>query len=127
MENSGSVVRAIRGPICLITIGVLFALNNFTRWRFDQTWPVLLIVFGLLSILRRGVEPPPVPRPPIPPVPPPPPPPRYTTTGYAQSSYSQPPPPPSGDAPVKGGFGGSAPPRAPDVSNPSSGTEGGTQ
>ena len=55
-DYSGSVVRAIRGPICLITIGGLFALNNFTRYRFDQTWPVILIVFGLLSLLRRGVE-----------------------------------------------------------------------
>ena len=51
-----SFVRAIRGPITLITIGVLFALNNFTRYRFEQTWPVILIVFGLLSLLRRGTQ-----------------------------------------------------------------------
>ena len=55
--NSHSTIRAIRGPITLITIGVLFALNNFTRYSFDQTWPVILIVFGLLSLLRRGIEP----------------------------------------------------------------------
>jgi Domain of unknown function (DUF5668) len=54
-----SVVRAVRGPITLITLGVLFALNNFTQYRFEQTWPVLLIVFGLLSLVRRGFEPPP--------------------------------------------------------------------
>jgi hypothetical protein len=48
------LIRAIRGPITLITVGVLFALNNFTPYHFDQTWPVLLIVFGLLSLLRRG-------------------------------------------------------------------------
>jgi hypothetical protein len=53
-----SLVRAIRGPITLITLGVLFALNNFTQYRFEQTWPVLLIVFGLLSLARRGFEPP---------------------------------------------------------------------
>jgi hypothetical protein len=38
----------------LITIGVLFALNNFTRYQFSETWPALLIVFGLLSLLGRG-------------------------------------------------------------------------
>ncbi len=56
-----SLVRAIRGPITLITLGTLFALNNFTQYRFEQTWPVLLIVFGLLSLVRRGLEPPPEP------------------------------------------------------------------
>jgi hypothetical protein len=56
-----SLVRALRGPITLITLGVLFALNNFTQYRFDQTWPVLLIVFGLLSLVRRSFEPPPDP------------------------------------------------------------------
>jgi hypothetical protein len=54
--NNRSLVRAIRGPITLITVGALFALNNFTPYGFDQTWPVLLIVFGLLSLLRRGTE-----------------------------------------------------------------------
>jgi hypothetical protein len=46
----------------LITSGVLFALNNFTPnplYRFEHTWPVLLIVYGLLSLVRRGFEPPP--------------------------------------------------------------------
>ena len=52
-----SIMRAIRGPITLITVGVLFALNNFTPYSFDKTWPVLLIVFGLLSLLKRGLEP----------------------------------------------------------------------
>ena len=56
-DYNGSIIRAIRGPVILITIGGLFALNNFTRYRFDQTWPVILIVFGLLSLLRRGTQP----------------------------------------------------------------------
>ena len=38
----------------LITVGVLFALQNFTPYGFGQTWPVLLIVFGLLSLWAGG-------------------------------------------------------------------------
>lgn len=45
---------AIRGPITLITIGTLFALDHFTPYPFWRTWPVLLIVFGALSLLCRG-------------------------------------------------------------------------
>ncbi|HLI83133.1 MAG TPA: DUF5668 domain-containing protein [Bryobacteraceae bacterium] len=52
-----SLIRAIRGPIILITVGVLFALNNFTPYGFGKTWPVLLIVLGLLSLLGRGERP----------------------------------------------------------------------
>ncbi len=29
--NEVSLARAIRGPVMLITVGVLFALNNFTQ------------------------------------------------------------------------------------------------
>ena len=105
-----SFVRAIRGPITLITIGVLFALNNFTRYRFEQTWPVILIVFGLLSLLRRGTQVMPTATPGgsapynFPPAP------GYTGT-YRQSQYPATEPPPQ-SGPVKGGFGTSAPPRS---------------
>jgi hypothetical protein len=49
-EQSTYLVRAITGPIILITIGVLFAFDRFTDFRFSQTWPVLLIVVGLLKL-----------------------------------------------------------------------------
>ena len=32
--NEVSLIRAIRGPVTLITLGVLFALNNFTPYQF---------------------------------------------------------------------------------------------
>jgi hypothetical protein len=107
--NSYQVIRAIRGPITLITLGVLFALQNFTRFGFDQTWPVLLIVFGLLSLMQRGAAPPRATQ--MPPMPPPPP--RgYASTGYARSPYAQPP------------AGSSAPPSSSDPGSSSS--QGGT-
>jgi hypothetical protein len=98
-----SLVSAIRGPITLITVGVLFALNNFTPYGFHQTWPILLIVFGLLTLLRRSVEPPPATpagypqtSPPYFPQPP-------TSPGsYRQTPYAEPAPP---AGPAKGGFG----------------------
>ena len=103
--NDSSLLRAIRGPITLITVGVLFALNNFTPYQFHQTWPVLLIVFGLLSLVRRSVEP--IPPPPAPGYAPPPynyqPPPATTPGSYRQSAYNEPPSPAAG--PAKGGFG----------------------
>lgn len=91
MAADPNLVRAIRGPITLITLGVLFTLDHFTPYGFNQTWPVLLIVFGLLSLIRRGTQPP---------MPPPPPqggPPPWATVpgaagsnpsgGYRQSTY----------------------------------------
>jgi hypothetical protein len=102
-DTSYEVIRAIRGPVTLITLGALFALQNFTNLGFDKTWPVLLIVFGLLSLMQRGAAPPR-------PAPMPPPPPRgYSSTGYSGSTYSQPPaagstpPASSGSSPSQGG------------------------
>jgi hypothetical protein len=50
-EQSVYLVQAIRGPVILITIGLLFAFDRFTDFRFSQTWPVLLIVIGLLRLV----------------------------------------------------------------------------
>jgi hypothetical protein len=50
-DHSAYLMRAITGPIVLITIGVLFAFDRFTEFRFSQTWPALLIVIGLLKLV----------------------------------------------------------------------------
>jgi len=47
---------AIRGPIAMIAIGALFALDHLTAYGFERTWPVLLIVFGLLSLVGRTMR-----------------------------------------------------------------------
>jgi cell wall-active antibiotic response 4TMS protein YvqF len=74
MNGNRRTLHCIRGPITLVTLGVLFALNNFTPYRFSETWPVLLIVFGALSLLGRSSganppQPPPYGYPPPPPRP----------------------------------------------------------
>jgi hypothetical protein len=108
------LVCALRGPVTLITLGVLFALNNFTPYGFQQTWPVLLIVFGLMSMMRRAAMPPSPPRPypnpyvPPPPYTPPPPPPPHPAGGsYRQTHYGDSGTPQASSGPAKGGFGSS--------------------
>ena len=45
---------AIRGPVLLITLGVLLAIDHFGTVSFGRTWPVLLIVFGLFKLAERS-------------------------------------------------------------------------
>ncbi len=56
MITGNDLVRAVRGPIILITIGTLFALDHFTPYGFQQTWPVILIVVGLLTLVGRAAR-----------------------------------------------------------------------
>jgi hypothetical protein len=82
-DQSANLVRAVTGPIILITIGVLFAFDRFTEFRFSQTWPVLLIVIGLLKLGGGGRRYRGYPGSPMAPPPPsaPPPPPNYEGPG----------------------------------------------
>jgi hypothetical protein len=57
-DQSHLLLRAIKGPVIMITIGVLFAADRFTDYRFHQTWPILLIVIGILQFVAgRGRRP----------------------------------------------------------------------
>ncbi len=47
------LVTAVRGPILMITLGLLFVADRFDAAGFDRTWPVLIIVFGILKLLER--------------------------------------------------------------------------
>ncbi len=54
-DQSHLLLRAIKGPVIMITIGVLFAADRFTDYHFGQTWPILLIVIGVLQlVVGRG-------------------------------------------------------------------------
>lgn len=68
--NGASFIQAARGPVLLMTLGVLLAMHQNTHWGFEQTFPVLIIVFGVMKLLERvamrsgaadGVPPPPMP------------------------------------------------------------------
>jgi hypothetical protein len=52
------VVRAVRGPILLIVLGVLFALDQAGKLGFERTWPLLFIVYGTLKLIERLIAPP---------------------------------------------------------------------
>ncbi len=56
--NAPTLLRAIRGPIMLITVGTLFALDHMTEFSIARTWPAILIVLGLLRLGDRFVGPP---------------------------------------------------------------------
>jgi hypothetical protein len=49
---NGSFIEAIRGPVLMITLGVLFAVDYAGGLPFSRTWPVLIIVAGLFSLLQ---------------------------------------------------------------------------
>ena len=59
--------RSIAGPTILITIGVLSLIDNLHGPGWGHTWPVILLVLGILKLMERGY----LGGPPAPPAPPP--------------------------------------------------------
>jgi len=59
--TSNSLIQAIRGPIMLITLGSLVAMDYFDMYGFSRTWPLLIIVFGVLKLLEKVAAPHPEP------------------------------------------------------------------
>lgn len=55
--TSYALVRAVRGPILLIALGLLFVGDYFGQFPFYRTWPVLLIVYGVLKLAERVAVP----------------------------------------------------------------------
>ena len=48
-----NLVQAIRGPIMLILLGTLVAMDYFGVYGFGRTWPILIIAFGFLKLLEK--------------------------------------------------------------------------
>ncbi len=46
------MIRGLMGPVVVITLGVLFLLHQLGGGHFDfeYTWPVILVVIGLLQL-----------------------------------------------------------------------------
>ncbi len=70
MNNRAALfAQAIRGPVLLITVGVLFALHQKGVIEINRSWPLILIVVGVMKLFERMyVTPAAAPPPPPPPM-----------------------------------------------------------
>jgi hypothetical protein len=96
MNTSAQLIRALKGPLLLIVLGFLFVIDHSGGLDFSQTWPVLIILFGVMKLIERMMgsgEPQP-----------PPPQGAGTPPGFGGSGWSAPPQPPA--AAGEGGQGG---------------------
>lgn len=49
---------SLTGPVVLITVGVMFLLDEFVAsWSIGKTWPALLVVIGVLKLLDSARPP----------------------------------------------------------------------
>ncbi len=46
----GQLLGALRGPLILITLGTLLAIDHAGGLRIVRSWPILIIAFGLLKL-----------------------------------------------------------------------------
>jgi hypothetical protein len=53
MSRAALFAQAIRGPILLIAVGVLFALHQAGTLSFWRSWPLLIIVIGVIKLAER--------------------------------------------------------------------------
>ena len=50
--------QSLMAPAILITVGVLFLLQEFGSWQlgFEHTWPLVMIVVGGVILARRNAS-----------------------------------------------------------------------
>lgn len=46
-------LRGVMAPTVLVTLGILFLLDNLHAMDFNKSFPILLIVIGLVMVLQR--------------------------------------------------------------------------
>ncbi|HUA85162.1 MAG TPA: DUF5668 domain-containing protein [Bryobacteraceae bacterium] len=51
---NGNLLSAMRGPVMLILLGILMAIDQMGSYSFGRTWPALLIVFGIFKLAERS-------------------------------------------------------------------------
>lgn len=64
-DRTYALVRAARGPLVLIALGILFALDHSGVFEFERTWPALIIVVGVWKLVEYLVTRPAAPEPPV--------------------------------------------------------------
>ncbi len=54
MNNRGALfAQAARGPVLLIVIGTLFALQQAGILAFSRSWPLIIIAIGVMKLIER--------------------------------------------------------------------------
>jgi hypothetical protein len=48
------LIRRLRGPAFLLLVGITALLNQWDILSFGRSWPLYLILFGLLSLAERA-------------------------------------------------------------------------
>jgi hypothetical protein len=52
--NNWLLIRRLRGPAFLLLIGVMAMLHEWGGFGFHRSWPLLLILAGVLSLAERA-------------------------------------------------------------------------
>lgn len=45
-------MAGMMGPAVLITLGTLFLIGEFSSFDFERSWPILLLVIGIVKLLQ---------------------------------------------------------------------------
>ncbi|MEQ1886471.1 MAG: hypothetical protein ABL967_15510 [Bryobacteraceae bacterium] len=54
--RAGTFAGAARGPILMIVIGVLFAIDHAGGAVISRTWPVILVALGAMKLWEYGAR-----------------------------------------------------------------------
>ncbi len=52
--NSWLLIRRLRGPAFLLLVGITALLNQWDILSFGKSWPLYLILFGVMSLAERA-------------------------------------------------------------------------
>ena len=48
--------RSLMGPAVLVTVGVVFLLDNLGKVPFERTWPLIILVIGVVKLLQSNAS-----------------------------------------------------------------------